>query len=102
MPTIHDPPPAGVQTDLNRLAQALNTAFPTKSDTNLLIATWKIRRFGSLTRKWIAMDTMKKNPWFGVSRPILRLAMAIFCFYKTQEKDTRIGFWARVSFMFGL
>jgi endonuclease/exonuclease/phosphatase family metal-dependent hydrolase len=63
MPTIQDPPPAGVQTDLNRLAQALTTAIPAKTDTNLLIATWNIRRFGSLTRKWTALanDTPKRD-----------------------------------------
>ena len=63
MPTIHDPPPAGVQTDLNSLVQALNTAIPAKSDNNLLIATWNVRRFGSLTRKWTAdaADTPKRD-----------------------------------------
>ncbi len=63
MPTIHDPPPADVQADLNSLAQTLNTAIPAKSDTNLLIATWNIRRFGSLTRKWTAdpADTPKRD-----------------------------------------
>jgi endonuclease/exonuclease/phosphatase family metal-dependent hydrolase len=63
MPTIHDTPPAGVQTDLNNLAKGLNTHIPAKSDTNLLIATWNIRRFGSLTRKWTAEsnDTPKRD-----------------------------------------
>ena len=54
MPTIHDTPPAPVQSDLNRLAQALDSVIPFKIDTNLLIATWNIRRFGSLTREWTA------------------------------------------------
>jgi len=63
MPTIHDPPPAGVQNDLNSLSQALDTHIPDKSDTNLLIATWNIRRFGSLTCKWTAdaADTPKRD-----------------------------------------
>lgn len=63
MPTIHDTPPAPVQTDLNSLAQALNTGIPAKNDTNLLIATWNIRRFVSLTRKWTAdaADTPKRD-----------------------------------------
>ena len=30
MPTIHEPPPAPVQNDLNNLAQALNTIVPTQ------------------------------------------------------------------------
>lgn len=63
MPTIHDRPPAGVQNDLNSLSQALDIHIPDKSDTNLLIATWNIRRFGSLTRKWTAdaADTPKRD-----------------------------------------
>jgi endonuclease/exonuclease/phosphatase family metal-dependent hydrolase len=54
MATIHDTPPAPVQTNLNSLIQALNTVIPAKTATNLLIATWNIRRFGSLTREWTA------------------------------------------------
>ena len=57
MPSIHDTPPAAIQNDLNNLAQALHTKIPAKKDTNLLIATWNIRRFGSLTRKWAAGDS---------------------------------------------
>jgi hypothetical protein len=56
MPSIHDTPPAAIQNDLNNLAQVLNTSIPIKSETNLLIATWNIRRFGSLTRKGTARD----------------------------------------------
>jgi hypothetical protein len=63
MPTIHDMPPAPVQADLNSLAQALDTVIPAKNDTNLLIATWNLRRFGSLTREWTAdaADTPKRD-----------------------------------------
>lgn len=63
MSTIHDPPPVAIQTELNNLAQALNTAIPYKTDNNLLIATWNIRRFGSLTREWTAKatDTPKRD-----------------------------------------
>jgi hypothetical protein len=56
MPPIHDTPPAAIQNDLDNLAQALHTKIPAKTETNLLIATWNIRRFGSLTRKWTAGD----------------------------------------------
>ena len=56
MPSIHDTPPAAIQTELNTLVKSLNTTIPAKTDTNLLIATWNIRRFGSLTRKWTAGD----------------------------------------------
>jgi endonuclease/exonuclease/phosphatase family metal-dependent hydrolase len=63
VPSIHDIPPAAIQTELNNLAQALNTAIPSKTDNNLLIATWNIRRFGSLTRKWTSGpdDTPKRD-----------------------------------------
>lgn len=54
MSSIHDEPLAAVQNDLASLTQALDSAIPAKTDTNLLIATWNIRRFGSLTRKWTA------------------------------------------------
>jgi len=54
VPSIHDTPPTAIQTELNNLAQALNAVIPIKTDTNLLIATWNIRRFGSLTREWNA------------------------------------------------
>ncbi len=54
MPTITDVPPQNVQSDLNALAAALDAQIPTKSDDNLLIASWNIRSFGSLTRKWTA------------------------------------------------
>ena len=57
MPTIHDTPPASIQNELNTLAQALNIGIPSKTDTSLLIATWNIRRFGSLTREWTAKTT---------------------------------------------
>jgi len=63
MPTIHDTPPASIQNELNTLAQALNIGIPSKTDTSLLIATWNIRRFGSLTREWTAKatDTPKRD-----------------------------------------
>ncbi len=56
MPTIHDAPPARVQQDLDNLSIALDAAVPAKADDNLLIATWNIRAFASLTRKWTAGD----------------------------------------------
>ena len=52
MPTIHDEPPVDVQKDLNSLSTALDAAIPPKiPEFNLLIATWNLRMFGSLTRK---------------------------------------------------
>ena len=48
-------PPAAVQAELAALRAALDDAIPRKQlDHNLLIATWNIRAFGSLTRRWTA------------------------------------------------
>jgi len=58
MPTIHDNPPHDVQTDLNSLSNALNAAIPSKTEgSNLLIGTWNLRMFSSLTRKWTATSS---------------------------------------------
>lgn len=55
MPTITDQPPAPIQAELAALRAALAAAIPQKRDgQNLLIATWNIRSFGSLTREWTA------------------------------------------------
>ena len=54
MPTIFDSPPPNVQQDLDSLGSALDAAIPAKSSDNLLIASWNIRSFASLTRKWTA------------------------------------------------
>ncbi len=61
MPDIRDNPPAYVQAELNALSAALDQDVPAKSPSqNLLIATWNIRSFSSLTRKWTA--TSNDNP----------------------------------------
>ncbi len=52
MPSITDQPPAAIGRELAVLSQALDAAIPAKQDgQNLLIATWNIGSFGSLTRK---------------------------------------------------
>jgi endonuclease/exonuclease/phosphatase family metal-dependent hydrolase len=51
-PAITDPPPPDVAAELATIATALNNAIPAKGVNNLLIATWNLRAFGSLTRKW--------------------------------------------------
>jgi endonuclease/exonuclease/phosphatase family metal-dependent hydrolase len=61
---IKDDIPAPIQSELTKLAQALDTAIPPKSDdSNLLIATWNLRNFGSLNPKWTAEpnDTPKRD-----------------------------------------
>jgi hypothetical protein len=52
-----------VQADLDALVAALDAAIPAKADDNLLIATWNIRAFASLTRKWTAgnSDSPKRD-----------------------------------------
>lgn len=54
MPDVTDNPPPNVREDLVALGEALTLRIPAKSDHNLLIATWNIRSFSSLTRKWFA------------------------------------------------
>ncbi|MCA9228872.1 MAG: endonuclease/exonuclease/phosphatase family protein [Planctomycetales bacterium] len=54
MPTIFDQPPDAVRRDLDALSNSLDAAIPAKAQDNLLIATWNIRAYSSLTRKWTA------------------------------------------------
>ncbi|GAB5444329.1 MAG: hypothetical protein Fues2KO_46780 [Fuerstiella sp.] len=57
MVTIFDDPPDAVQADLDSLSDQLNADIPVKQDDNLLIATWNLRAFSSLTRKFTARST---------------------------------------------
>ncbi len=63
MPKITDNPPAAVRNDLASLNTALDNQIPAKTNNNLLIATWNIRSFSSLTRKWTATgnDSPKRD-----------------------------------------
>ncbi|MGJ8550901.1 endonuclease/exonuclease/phosphatase family protein [Winogradskyella wichelsiae] len=57
MNTIEEQPPQEVIENLNLLKADLNFKIPSKKlDRNLLIATWNIRAFGNLTRKWDSDD----------------------------------------------
>lgn len=52
--SIFDLPPANVLNELDNLRGGLDQAIPAKIDNqNLLIATWNIRSFSSLTREWL-------------------------------------------------
>lgn len=56
-PKITDPPPPEVAEDLRELRVALDRDIPSKKlDDNLLIATWNLRAFGNLTKKWKAAE----------------------------------------------
>lgn len=63
MPTIFSTPPSAVQADLDSLSAQLDIDIPKKAADNLLIATWNIRSFSSLTRKWTATtnDSPKRD-----------------------------------------
>ena len=63
MANITDEPPVDVAAELAALETALDTQVAAKSDTNTLIATWNIRSFGNLTRKWKAggSDSPKRD-----------------------------------------
>ncbi len=58
MPTILEIPPIEVVENLRLLSEDLDAKIPSKKlDKNLLIATWNIRAFGDLTRKWDSVGT---------------------------------------------
>ncbi len=53
MPKVSDKKPVEVIENLQLLSEDLNNQIPPKKvDKNLLIASWNIRAFGNLTRKW--------------------------------------------------
>lgn len=57
MPEITDTPPIAVRQDLQSISATLDRSVPGKrADKNLLVATWNIRAFGSLTRSWTALN----------------------------------------------
>ncbi|WP_055445570.1 endonuclease/exonuclease/phosphatase family protein [Lacinutrix himadriensis] len=57
MSSILDQPPSEVIENLQLLKTDLDLKIPSKQlDRNLLIATWNIRAFGNLTRKWDSDD----------------------------------------------
>jgi len=58
MPELTDQPPLSIQNELEALHRSLDQVIPNKLiDQNLLIATWNIRSFASLTRKWTALES---------------------------------------------
>ncbi len=58
MPQLSDQPPQNIQHELDQLKASLDHAIPKKlAGQNLLIATWNIRSFSSLTRKWTALQS---------------------------------------------
>jgi endonuclease/exonuclease/phosphatase family metal-dependent hydrolase len=55
MATIFDIPPIEIQENLTHLKKDLDAKIPAKKlDKNLLVASWNIRAFGNLTRKWVS------------------------------------------------
>ncbi|NOU59706.1 endonuclease/exonuclease/phosphatase family protein [Marinifilum caeruleilacunae] len=67
MPLITDKPPQNVIDEIKKLRNYLDTdndaKIPKKQDDNILIATWNIRAFGNLTKKWEATsnDSPKRD-----------------------------------------
>ena len=64
MPTITDTPPPAVAADIAALRTYLEQSLPAKaSGGNLLIGTWNLRAFASLSRVWTAgpKDTPKRD-----------------------------------------
>lgn len=57
MPQLTDPLPPVVEGDRHALRAHLQASLPARRlDDNLLIATWNLRGFASLTREWTAGD----------------------------------------------
>jgi hypothetical protein len=61
--SITETPPTAIREELTRLRRQLGRDIPKKTDRNLLIATWNLREFGDLTRKWDSTqaDTPKRD-----------------------------------------
>lgn len=62
--TVFDIPPKEVSDDIEGLKKDLDKKIPDKQlDKNLLIASWNIRAFGNLTRKWESLphDNPKRD-----------------------------------------
>mgnify|MGYP000014706350 CR=1 FL=1 len=58
MPRLTDQPPLLIRNELAALNRSLDETVPKKHEgQNLLIATWNIRSFSSLTRKWTALQS---------------------------------------------
>lgn len=58
MPQLDDPAPAPVLADRDAMRTHLGAVLPAKRlDENLLIATWNLRSFASLTREWTAGES---------------------------------------------
>ncbi|WP_096086243.1 endonuclease/exonuclease/phosphatase family protein [Agaribacterium haliotis] len=63
MQTIYGVPPQTVQDDLNQLNRALDNQVARQRHDNLIIGTWNLRSFSSLSRKWTATgnDSPKRD-----------------------------------------
>ena len=52
-PEITNPPPRAILAELTKLRAELDEKIPAKQlDKNLLVASWNIRGFGNVTKKW--------------------------------------------------
>jgi exonuclease III len=61
--TILDIPPANVAADTAALSIKLDSQIPARSANQVLVATWNIKAFGNLTRKWssVAGDSPRRD-----------------------------------------
>jgi len=71
------PPPADVAVELGNLREAVGAVVPAKDPENLLIATWNLRAFGSVTPSWQAGNSASpKRDWHAIAA----IAGIIGCF----------------------
>jgi endonuclease/exonuclease/phosphatase family metal-dependent hydrolase len=63
MASINDPLSADIQKELDELNLDLKQNIPSRTDSNILIATWNLRKFGDLTEEWTDKPNMspKRN-----------------------------------------
>jgi endonuclease/exonuclease/phosphatase family metal-dependent hydrolase len=71
---------------VQRMTDAVTAAIPPRTDNNLLIATWNLRAFGDLTRRWEAgpHDSPKRD-WHAVAC----VAAVIGCFDVVAVQEVR-------------
>ena len=86
-PNITDPPPIEIAKELGDLREALDQDLPPKVlDRNLLIATWNIRAFGDLTKKWKSEPNDSPKRDFHALREIAEI---VSCFHVVALQEVR-------------
>ncbi|MGF1637949.1 MAG: endonuclease/exonuclease/phosphatase family protein [Cyclobacteriaceae bacterium] len=62
IPNFANPAPAAAMHDFETMIHDLNLKIPRKTFNNLLIATWNIKNFSAITKKWVAEPGGSESP----------------------------------------